>query len=70
MARYFFDSGDPNCVVEDEIGIECTGLKSARRVGIEGLKDLIREALKDFDGQQWFVEVSPRHRHGMTASAG
>lgn len=44
MARYFFDSGDPNYVVEDEIGSECTGLESARRVGIEGLKDLIREA--------------------------
>jgi hypothetical protein len=57
MARYFFDSGDRNYVVEDEIGIECTGLESARRAGIEGLKDLTRDALKDFDGQQLFVEV-------------
>jgi len=57
MARYFFDSGDLNYVVEDQVGIECTGLEGARRAGIEGLKDLTRDELKDFDGHELFVEV-------------
>jgi hypothetical protein len=57
MARYFFDSGDLDSVVKDEVGIECTGLEGARRAGMEGLKDLTRDALKDADGQQLFVEV-------------
>ncbi|MBZ9677618.1 DUF6894 family protein [Mesorhizobium sp. ES1-1] len=57
MARYFFDSGDPNHVFEDEIGIECAGLEEARRAGLDGLKDLTKDTLKDFDGQQLFVEV-------------
>jgi hypothetical protein len=57
IARYFFDSGDSNHVVEDDVGIDCTGLEEARRAGLEGLKDLARDALKDSDEQLLFVEV-------------
>ncbi|MER8750968.1 hypothetical protein NKH57_17075 [Mesorhizobium sp. M1050] len=57
MAKYFFDSGDSNSVFEDEIGVECTGIEGARRAGIEGLKDLAKDELRDIDGQQLFVEV-------------
>lgn len=57
MARYFFDSGDLNYVVEDQVGVECTGLLGARQAGIEGLKDLTRDELEDSDGQELFVEV-------------
>ncbi|ESY91931.1 hypothetical protein [Mesorhizobium sp. LNHC209A00] len=57
MARYFFDGGDSNHVVEDEVGIDCAGLEEARRAGLEGLKDLARDALKDSDGQLLFIEV-------------
>ncbi|MER8854393.1 hypothetical protein NKI51_28525 [Mesorhizobium australicum] len=53
MGRYFFDSGD----LEDEVGIECTGLEEARRAGLEGLKDLARHALRDVNGQQLFLEI-------------
>ncbi|MBZ9678273.1 DUF6894 family protein [Mesorhizobium sp. ES1-1] len=57
MARYYFDSGDRNDAVEDEIGIEYAGLEEARRAGLEGLKDLAKDSLQDLDGQQLFVEV-------------
>jgi len=57
MARYFFDSGDRDDVMKDEVGVECIGIEDARRAGIEGLMDLTREFLRDVDGQQLFVEI-------------
>ncbi|MBZ9758829.1 hypothetical protein LB524_26415 [Mesorhizobium sp. ESP6-5] len=57
MARFFFDTGDRDLVLQDEIGVECTGLEEVRRVGFEGLIDLTRDALKSVDGQKLFVEV-------------
>lgn len=39
------------------MGIDCAGLEEARRAGLEGLKDLARDALKDSDGQLLFIEV-------------
>ena len=57
MARFFFDSGDHDVVIEDEIGIECAGLEEVRRAGFEGLIDLTRDALTEVDGRQVFVEV-------------
>ncbi|AGB44976.1 hypothetical protein LB516_00550 [Mesorhizobium sp. CO1-1-7] len=57
MARFFFDTGDRDLVLQDEIGVECAGLEEVRRVGFEGLIDLTRDALKSVDGQKLFVEV-------------
>ncbi|ESY87025.1 hypothetical protein NKI51_06105 [Mesorhizobium australicum] len=57
MARFFFDTGDRDLVLQDEIGVECAGLEEVRRVGFEGLIDLTRDALKGVDGQKLFVEV-------------
>ncbi|MBZ9998194.1 MULTISPECIES: hypothetical protein [unclassified Mesorhizobium] len=57
MARFFFDTGDRDLVLLDEIGVECGGLEEVRRVGFEGLIDLTRDALKSVDGQKVFVEV-------------
>ncbi|MER8491590.1 hypothetical protein NKH53_25530 [Mesorhizobium australicum] len=57
MARYFFDTGDSDDVIKDKVGIECDGLEQARREAMEGLIDLAREYLKDFDGQQFFIQV-------------
>ncbi|AZV17632.1 MULTISPECIES: hypothetical protein [unclassified Mesorhizobium] len=57
MARFFFDSGDHDVVVEDVIGIECADLEEVRRAGFEGLIDLTRDVLTEVDGQQVFVEV-------------
>jgi hypothetical protein len=57
MPRYFFDSGDPNDVIQDDVGIECTGPEEARRAGIDGLRDLARDALTETDGQRLFVEI-------------
>ncbi|TPJ88048.1 hypothetical protein FJ492_11370 [Mesorhizobium sp. B2-5-4] len=57
MARFFFDSGDRDLVLQDEIGVECAGIEEVRRVGFEGLVDLSRDELKSIDGQQLFVEV-------------
>ncbi|MBZ9907749.1 hypothetical protein LB557_17215 [Mesorhizobium sp. BR115XR7A] len=57
MARYFFDTGDSDAVIRDEAGIECDGVEEARREAMEGLIDLAREFLNDFDGQQLFVQV-------------
>ncbi|MBZ9673192.1 hypothetical protein FJ970_25035 [Mesorhizobium sp. B2-1-8] len=57
MARFFFDSGDRDIVLQDEIGVECGGIEEIRRVGFEGLVDLTRDALKSVDGEQLFVEV-------------
>ncbi|WP_027146650.1 hypothetical protein [Mesorhizobium sp. WSM3626] len=57
MARYFFDTGDSNAVIKDEVGIECDGIVAARREAMEGLIDLARESLKDLDGQQLFIQV-------------
>lgn len=57
MARYFFDSADRDELVRDEVGIECDGIEGACREGMEGLRDLARESLKDFDGQQLAIYV-------------
>ncbi|MEI9413176.1 DUF6894 family protein [Mesorhizobium salmacidum] len=57
MARYFFDSGDSNAVIKDEVGIECDGIEAARREAMEGLIDLARESLNNHDGQQLFIHV-------------
>ncbi|RUU15309.1 hypothetical protein EOD10_12230 [Mesorhizobium sp. M7A.T.Ca.TU.009.01.3.2] len=57
MARYFFDSADRDELVKDEVGIECDGIEGACREGIEGLRDLARESLKDLDGQQLAIYV-------------
>ncbi|MBZ9794393.1 DUF6894 family protein [Mesorhizobium sp. ES1-4] len=57
MARFFFDSGDRDLVLQDEIGVECAGIEEVRRVGFEGLVDLTRDTLKSVDGQQLFIEV-------------
>lgn len=57
MARYFFDSADRDELVKDEVGIECDGIEGACREGIEGLRDLARESLKDYDGQQLAIYV-------------
>lgn len=57
MARYFFDTGDSDAVIKDEVGIECDGLEEARREAIGGLIDLAREYLKDREGQQFFIQV-------------
>lgn len=57
MARFFFDTGDRDLVLQDEIGVECARLEEVRRVGFEGLIDLTRDALKGVDGQKLFVEV-------------
>ncbi|RWO81049.1 hypothetical protein [Mesorhizobium sp.] len=57
MARYFFDSADRDELVRDEVGIECDGIEGACREGIEGLRDLARESLKNLDGQQLAIYV-------------
>ncbi|TPJ31531.1 hypothetical protein [Mesorhizobium sp. B2-7-2] len=62
MARYFFDSGDRDVVLKDEVGIGCDGIGSARHQAIEGLVDLTREFLKDLNGQELFIEI--RNEHG------
>ncbi|UCI10500.1 DUF6894 family protein [Mesorhizobium sp. B1-1-8] len=61
MARYFFDSGDRDIVLKDEVGVECDGIESARREAIQGLIDLTRDALEDLDGQQLFIEIRDEH---------
>ncbi|MBZ9759755.1 hypothetical protein LB553_02510 [Mesorhizobium sp. CA8] len=61
MARYFFDSGDRDVVLKDEVGIECDGIASARHQAIEGLIDLTREFLEDIDGQELFIEIRDEH---------
>ncbi|MBZ9775477.1 DUF6894 family protein [Mesorhizobium sp. CO1-1-8] len=57
MARYFFDCGDSDAVIKDEVGIECDGIEAARREAMEGLIDLARESLKNLDDQQLFIQV-------------
>lgn len=57
MAKYFFDSSDRDELVRDEVGIECDGIEGACREGMEGLRDLARESLKDLDGQQLAIYV-------------
>ncbi|TPI13015.1 hypothetical protein FJW06_15265 [Mesorhizobium sp. B4-1-3] len=61
MARYFFDSGDRDTVLKDEVGIECDGIENARREAMQGLIDLTREALEDLNGQQLFIEIRDEH---------
>ncbi|TPK66268.1 MULTISPECIES: DUF6894 family protein [unclassified Mesorhizobium] len=57
MARYFFDSGDRDELVKDEVGIECDGIEGACREGIEGLKDLAREFQEGVQSQQLSIHV-------------
>ncbi|ESY62244.1 MULTISPECIES: hypothetical protein [Mesorhizobium] len=57
MARYFFDSSVRDEVMKDDEGIECDGIEAACREGMEGLRDLAREFLKDLDGQQLAIFV-------------
>ncbi|MCA0049087.1 hypothetical protein LB577_19395 [Mesorhizobium sp. B283B1A] len=57
MARYFFDSSVRDEIMKDDEGIECDGLEGACRAGMEGLRDLAREFLKDLDGQQLAIYV-------------
>ncbi|AZV18132.1 hypothetical protein [Mesorhizobium sp. M7A.F.Ce.TU.012.03.2.1] len=65
MARYFFDSADCDELVKDEVGIECDGIEGACREGIEGLRDLARESLKDLDGQQLAIYVRDETGEGL-----
>jgi hypothetical protein len=57
MARYFFDSGVSDELIEDHEGIECDGIEGACREGMDGLRDLARELLKGLDRQQLAIYV-------------
>ncbi|WP_411971276.1 DUF6894 family protein [Mesorhizobium sp. BR1-1-7] len=65
MARFFFDSGEHDVVIKDQIGIECAGLEEVRRVGFEGLIDLTRDALTEVDGSRCLLKCGTKTATGF-----
>ncbi|MER8930356.1 hypothetical protein NKI34_32525 [Mesorhizobium sp. M0700] len=57
MRRYFFDSGDAEHLVQDDMGVECEGIAAARQAAVDGLIDLAREALGGSEQQQLLVDI-------------
>ena len=57
MARYFFDIHDGEGTFVDEVGVELPDMKSAIREARRALADMVRDALRDPDGDGVSVKI-------------
>ena len=51
MPLYFFDSGDDECVLRDDVGVDLPGIQEARDEAVRLLPSVARDMGLGYDGQ-------------------